>query len=90
MNNKRQIERTCIVCRAKRDKKDLIRIVHDKTGMIDVDNDGHKSGRGCYVCKKLECINQIKKSKALNRTYKTNVSEDVYDRILQSIVAIQG
>ena len=73
--------RTCIGCRNVRPKKDLIRIVKDKEGRIFEDPAGKAQGRGAYVCRNSDCFLKIKKSKALSRTFKTNVPDDVYDSI---------
>ena len=73
--------RTCIGCRNVRPKKDLIRIVKDKDGTITVDVLGKAQGRGTYICKNGECIKRAQKSKALSRTFKVQVPDDVYDNI---------
>ena len=65
--------RMCIACRAMKDKRDLLRIVKDKTGEISVDNSGKKNGRGAYICKDEECLKKLEKQKLLNKTFKTNV-----------------
>lgn len=77
--------RTCICCKAQKEKKELIRIVNDG-GEISLDLTGKKNGRGAYVCNKKECIEKLKKTKALNRAFKINVSDDVYDRISEEFL----
>ena len=42
-------QRTCIGCKEKKDKKDLIRIVKDKDGNITLDRTGKANGRGAYT-----------------------------------------
>ena len=44
------LTRTCISCRAKKDKKELIRIVKNKDGVIKVDLSQRLEGRGEYIC----------------------------------------
>ncbi|MBQ9790171.1 MAG: YlxR family protein [Clostridia bacterium] len=75
------IERTCVVCRSKKDKSDLIRIAKLSNGDICVDKTGRTGGRGCYVCADPLCLEKMYKVRALNRAFKTNFGEDVYDRI---------
>ena len=82
---KKEVTRTCIVCRKKSDKNDFIRIVKSASGEISLDKSKKASGRGCYICNNDECLSKVKKTKALNRNYKTNISEDVYDSVLQAI-----
>ena len=75
----------CIVCREHSDKKELLRIVKNKDGQIFVDKTGKANGRGAYVCKSKECLNKLKKSRGLNRAFKCEVSDDVYNMIGEEI-----
>jgi uncharacterized protein len=47
-------QRTCIVCRQVKAKRELVRIVRTDTGVV-VDTSGKKQGRGAYLCKAKEC-----------------------------------
>lgn len=76
----------CIACRQMKDKRDLLRIVKDKEGNISVDLSGKKNGRGAYICKDKTCLEKLKKQKSLNKAFKTNVSEDVYNEIREVIL----
>lgn len=75
----------CIVCRAQSDKKELLRIVKNKEGEIFVDKTGKANGRGAYVCKDKTCFEKLCKIRALNRVFKCNVAQEVYDRIGEEI-----
>ncbi len=75
----------CIVCRGQSDKKTLLRIVKNKDGEIFVDKTGKANGRGAYVCKNRECFEKLKKTKALNRAFKCNVKDEIYERIGEAI-----
>jgi len=46
-------QRTCIVCRQVRGKRELVRIVY--TDRLEVDISGKKSGRGAYLCHQRSC-----------------------------------
>ncbi|MBW1779842.1 MAG: YlxR family protein [Deltaproteobacteria bacterium] len=63
--------RTCICCGAKREKKDLLRLVLDSQGMAVGDSDGKGEGRGAYVCAEQSCLTALKTSKRLSRAFKT-------------------
>ena len=52
----REPQRTCIGCRAVRDKTALLRLVRAADGRVAVDRRGAASGRGAYVCAELECL----------------------------------
>lgn len=48
-------ERTCIVCKQVRPKRELIRIVRTPVGHVELDPTGKKSGRGAYLCARRSC-----------------------------------
>lgn len=37
-------------------KKDMIRIVRDEDGHLELDTTGRKNGRGAYICNTEECL----------------------------------
>lgn len=74
-------QRTCIGCKEKKDKKDLIRIVKDKDGNITLDRTGRANGRGAYICDNIQCLEKAIKTKALVRTFEMNIDETVYDEL---------
>lgn len=76
-------ERTCIVCRAKGDKSSFIRIVKTQNGIF-LDKTGKLAGRGAYLCDKLECLQKCKKTHALNRAFKQEISEETYNQLLEN------
>lgn len=62
-------------------QKELIRIVKSPEGTFSVDLTGRANGRGAYLCPGLACFDLLKKNKGLNRSYKENVPESVYDEL---------
>ena len=54
--------RTCMGCSEKKPKKELIRIVKNKDGIISIDRTGKADGRGAYICDSVECFDKIVKS----------------------------
>lgn len=74
-------QRTCIGCKEKKDKKDLIRIVKDKDGNITLDRTGRANGRGAYICDNIQCLEKAIKTNALARTFEMNIDETVYDEL---------
>ena len=75
--------RTCISCKQCKPKKDLIRIVKNNDDFL-LDKSGKLNGRGAYICNNQECIEKLIKNKLLNKTFKQNISQDVYDKIKES------
>ena len=79
---KREPERTCIACRKKGDKSLFVKVVLNKNGEVKVESGAKLEGRGAYVCKTAECVSTCKKTKALNRVFKQNISDEVYEELL--------
>ena len=71
----------CSVCREKRDKSELIRIVRTVNGEFAIDLNGKTQGRGAYICKSRECIEKCIKKRALNKSFKTNIPNELYEAI---------
>ena len=61
MKRKRTGIRTCVVCREKRYKREMMRLVTDSEGRIITDPDGTMAGRGAYVCRTPECFRGLDK-----------------------------
>ncbi len=79
---KREPERTCISCRKKGDKSLFIKVVLNKNGDIAIERDSKLDGRGAYICKSETCAKLCKKNKSLNRVFKRNISENIYEELL--------
>lgn len=79
------VERTCIVCKAKKDKTLMTRIILNKSGQINVQKDKKLDGRGAYICNDASCLDKLLKTRALNRTFKQNFNEQVYQNLLDEI-----
>ena len=74
-------QRSCVVCRTKKDKNELIRIVKNQANEIIIDQSGKKPGKGAYICDSIECLEKGIKSKALKRALEVEVSEDIYKNL---------
>ena len=81
MQTKKIPERSCIGCKEKKPKRELIRIVRTKEGSGEVDFTGRKSGRGAYFCNSVDCLNKAKKSRALSRALECEIPSEVYERL---------
>ena len=51
-----KLERTCMACRCKFEKGNLLRIVKEPNGKISIDESHKVNGRGMYICKNKESI----------------------------------
>lgn len=78
-------ERTCIVCRKKSGKEDFVKLVKNKSGEILIEKDKKLDGRGAYICRTESCINGAKKSKAINKVFRTAVPEQIYEELANEL-----
>lgn len=81
MEERKKVLRTCVVTKEQLEKKDLLRIVKNKEGLVFVDETGKANGRGAYIKKDLETLELAKKNKALDRALETTISDEVYEEI---------
>ena len=78
-------QRTCMGCQAKKEKRELVRIVRSPEGELSVDMTGKKPGRGAYICPDLECLNKVVKSKRLERSLETAISQEIYESLKEQL-----
>ncbi|MDR3022008.1 MAG: YlxR family protein [Clostridiales bacterium] len=79
---RQKFERSCIVCRDFVEKTSMKRIAKLKSGAIILDQRQNMGGRGSYVCNLEKCLSKCVKSKCLNRAFKCNVNDEVYQLLL--------
>ncbi len=53
--------RTCVGCRRRREKVELLRWVVDRDGIARPDPEARLPGRGAYVCRSPECYRAMRK-----------------------------
>lgn len=73
--------RKCIACREHSDKSEMLRFVKQKSGSVFLDESKKADGRGVWVHDRADCKAKVCKKKMLNSAFKTNVSDDIYDKI---------
>ena len=56
MGERSEPERTCVGCRDKGSKADLLRLVRTPSGSVEVDPTGKAPGRGAYVHRSETCV----------------------------------
>lgn len=71
---KHRPQRTCIVCRQTRDKRDLMRVVRTPDGQVIIDLTGKANGRGAYLCSQQSCWEKGLQKKLLTNALKTTLS----------------
>jgi uncharacterized protein len=77
----------CVGCREMKPKMDLIRIVKNREGDIDIDLKGKAPGRGAYICNDIECLHKAIKNKLLDKALDHKIDNDVYKRLEEVLIA---
>ncbi len=77
--------RTCVVTKEKLDKKDLIRIVKNNEGRVFVDLSGKANGKGAYIKKDIDVLNEAIKTKALDKKLEITIPNEVYNNLREII-----
>ncbi len=78
------VERRCVFCRQVRPLAELVRTARVKDEVV-FDPRGRAQGRGAYICRDAKCIEGAKRTKALERSLKCRVGEDIYNEILKGV-----
>ena len=58
-------------CNEKKTKNELIRIVK-RDNTIVIDKTGKLQARGAYICKRLSCVEKLKKNKRIKKAFQIN------------------
>lgn len=86
MNKPKKVPmRKCIATGEMKPKKDLVRIVRSKEGLVSIDPSGKKSGRGAYLSKEKEVVLLAKKKNTLANHLQVSIDESLYDELLELI-----
>ena len=74
-------ERTCVACRARRPKRELIRIVRTSDSTLVIDETGKHNGRGAYLCPRRGCWERALKQDSLKRALRYTLTEADRERL---------
>ncbi len=83
--------RTCLVCRRKRPKREMLRIVVDASGGIWPDPLARAPGRGAYLCLAPECLRRTPKGLRAIRGKQPHAHPDwpaLSERIVAALAAL--
>lgn len=81
--------RQCTGCREMKNKKEMMRVLKTGEGEILLDTTGRKNGRGAYLCYSLEYLEKARKNKGLERSLKTEIPQEVYERLEKEFEEIE-
>ncbi len=77
--------RKCTGCGEMFPKKELIRVICTPEKEVMIDLTGKKNGRGCYICRKQECLDLAIKHKAISRSLSIEISDDVISSLRKEL-----
>lgn len=83
MKERKPVLRTCVLTKETLEKKDLIRIVRSKEGVVSVDLTGKANGRGAYLKKDSAVVLKAKETKILDKKLEVKVPDEIYTRLLE-------
>ena len=78
--------RTCIGCKCKKPKKEMIRIIKTPDGKIEIDRTGKKSGRGAYICGNDKCLDTAFRENSLKKSLKQDIPLKTLDELRKAFL----
>lgn len=85
MTEKKVPMRKCIGCNEMKEKLELIRIVRNNEGAMNIDPAGKMPGRGAYICSCVACFDAAVKAKRLERAFKTKIPDEIYQALREAL-----
>lgn len=73
--------RKCTGCNELKNKKEMLRVIKTPEDEIILDATGKKNGRGAYICNSYLCFEKARKTKALERSLKTAIPQEIYEML---------
>lgn len=89
MSTRKVPMRQCTGCGEMKSKKELIRIIKTPEDEIVIDTTGKKNGRGAYICNSLECFRFAVKRKALERSLKVTIPQEIYEALEKELAKFE-
>jgi predicted RNA-binding protein YlxR (DUF448 family) len=82
--------RTCVACREVKSKRELVRLVRNLSGSVQVDTGGREPGRGAYLCRVLECWQNGLAGGRLEYVLKTSLARENREQLIEYGKALFG
>lgn len=90
MKQKKTPLRMCLGCKEMKPKKELIRVVRNNEGEINIDLVGKKPGRGAYICRSSSCLESAIKAKRLEKAFDTTIDVEIYNNLRDQLEGNDG
>lgn len=80
--------RRCTGCGDMKDKREMMRVVRTSDGEFSLDPSGKANGRGAYICKSSDCLEQSLSNKGLERSFKCQIPNETKESLKEAFVNI--
>ena len=72
-----------MACRQIKPKRELVRLVRNSSGNIEIDSTGKKEGRGAYLCPDWKCWEKALKGKQLEQTLRISLTRENREQLFE-------
>ena len=83
-------QRTCVACGGRADKRELLRIVAPKGGMVHLDPGGKSPGRGAYLCRECLAGGRTASKGRLSYALRRGLTDEEFEALAQQMTAVTG
>lgn len=74
--NKKIPMRMCVGCQQMKEKREMMRVIKMQDNTFCIDATGKKNGRGTYLCKNAQCLEQALQNHGLERSFKMSIPKE--------------
>ena len=78
--------RTCLACGQRLPQKELVRVVSNREGAVQVDFRGKQAGRGAYLCPRMDCWDKGLEKGRLDRALRTRIGVEAKELLKTQLV----
>ena len=72
--------RKCVACRNCKQQNEMLRIARINNEYV-IGKNNTLGGRGAYVCRNKDCVDLTIKKRLLNKSFKTNLENQIYEKL---------
>lgn len=85
MQNRKVPMRKCIASGEMKPKKEMVRLVRSKDGVVSIDPSGKKNGRGAYISLDTALVQKAKDKKLISQALNATIEQSFYDELIEYI-----
>jgi uncharacterized protein len=83
MKEKYKPLRMCVVCGKMLPKEELVRLTGKREGKIIFESRENTAGKGIYVCKNVNCLDEFTKGRKFRRRFHPHLSPETLQQLLE-------